>query len=346
MKRILVTGGCGFIGSHTCLTLLEKNYELWIIDSLVNSSSISLERIKLLTNNTSHIHFFEGDLRDIDFIRSVFINAKNKNILFSGVIHFAGLKSVGESVLDPLKYWDVNVNGTINLMRVMNENNCKTIVFSSSATIYSINDSNPIKESSEIRSINPYGTTKIAIEKLFYDLHICSPEEWRICSLRYFNPIGAHESGLIGEDPFGRPNNIFPLIMQVAIGRINKIQIYGNDWPTPDGTGIRDYIHVLDLADGHVLALEFLLDEQPQMISLNLGTSKGTSVIQLINTFESVNNVKINYEFTKRRKGDNCTVIADNSLALSTLKWTPLRSLNQMCIDGWKWQLLNPKGYI
>ena len=345
MKRILITGGCGFIGSHTCLALLEKNYELWVIDSLVNSKAISLERVKSLSGYSGKLLFFKGDLRDINFIRSVFLEARNKDISFSGVIHFAGLKSVHDSIAKPITYWENNVYGAINLIRVMEENQCKTIVFSSSATIYGVNENTLIKETAEIKSINPYGTTKIVIEKLLTDLSLSSSKEWRICSLRYFNPIGAHESGLIGEDPQGKPNNIFPLIMQVAIGRIKKIQIYGHDWHTKDGTCIRDYIHISDLADGHINALELLLNQDPQSISLNLGTGRGTSVLELINTFERVNNVEVNYEFAKRRDGDKSTLIADNGLASSLLNWEPKRTLENMCIDGWKWQSLNPEGY-
>tara|TARA_B100000965_G_scaffold280847_1_gene238723 strand:- start:691 stop:1740 length:1050 start_codon:yes stop_codon:yes gene_type:complete len=347
-KKILVTGGCGFIGSHTCLALLERDYEVWVIDSLFNSSPISLERVKILSKKPDNIRLFTGDLRDINFLKEVFIEAKEKNITFSGVIHFAGLKSVAESIHRPINYWDNNVSGTINLLRVMDDNKCRTIVFSSSATIYQLNenDNNAIKETAEINAINPYGTNKIVIEKLLNDIYNSSPDEWSISSLRYFNPIGAHQSGLIGEDPMGTPNNIFPLIMQTAVKRIEKLKIFGNNWPTSDGTGVRDYIHVVDLADAHVLALEFLLVENPQLLSLNLGTAKGTSVLELINTFEMVNNIKIPYEFTERRKGDYCTVIANNSKAISVLNWSPKRNLEQMCIDGWKWQSCNPKGYL
>ena len=345
MRRILVTGGCGFIGSHTCLELLEKNYEVWVVDSLVNSSHLVLERIKKLSNKSNNLKFFKGDVRDINFIRKVFQKAINNDIPISGVIHFAGLKSVGESIDEPIKYWDVNVNGTISLIRVMEESNCRSIVFSSSATIYGIKDDTPIKESFDIESINPYGTTKIVIEKLLKDLYLSSPDEWRIISLRYFNPIGAHESGLIGEDPLGIPNNIFPLLMQVCMRRINKLQVFGNDWDTKDGTCVRDYIHVLDLADGHILAMEYLFNHNPQIMNLNLGTGTGTSVLELINTFERVNNVSIPYEFTERRKGDYASVIADNSKLVKVLNWQPRRDLLKMCMDGWRWQKSNPKGY-
>ena len=345
MRRILVTGGCGFIGSHTCLELLEKNYEVWVVDSLVNGSHLVLERIKKLSNKSNNLKFFKGDVRDINFIRKVFQKAINNDIPISGVIHFAGLKSVGESIDEPIKYWDVNVNGTISLIRVMEESNCRSIVFSSSATIYGIKDDTPIKESFDIESINPYGTTKIVIEKLLKDLYLSSPDEWRIISLRYFNPIGAHESGLIGEDPLGIPNNIFPLLMQVCMRRINKLQVFGNDWDTKDGTCVRDYIHVLDLADGHILAMEYLFNHNPQIMNLNLGTGTGTSVLELINTFERVNNVSIPYEFTERRKGDYASVIADNSKLVKILNWQPRRDLLKMCMDGWRWQKSNPKGY-
>ena len=345
MTKILVTGGCGFIGSHTCLALLEKDYKIFVIDSLINSSPISLERVGKLATNNNNLSLFKGDLRDIDFIRNVFAVAQNENEPISAVIHFAGLKAVGESFLKPTQYWDNNVLGTINLLRVMEDNNCKTIVFSSSATIYRVIDHVPIKENAEIKSTNPYGSTKVVVENFLNDLFISSPKEWRISSLRYFNPIGAHESGSIGEDPLGRPNNIFPLIMQVAIKRIEKLLIFGKDWPTSDGTGVRDYIHVLDLADAHIEALELLLNEKPQILKLNLGTARGTSVLELINIFEEVTNTKIKYEFAERRQGDNSTVIADNEKAKSVLKWIPKRTLQQMCIDGWRWQLNNPKGY-
>ena len=345
MKTILVTGGCGFIGSHTCLALLEKNYELWVIDSFVNSSPKSLKRVKKLVNSYAKLLVLKGDMRDIDFLREVFLKAKAEKTTFYGVIHFAGLKAVEESIFNPLKYWEVNVKGAINLLTVMKENNCKTIVFSSSATIYGVNNNQPIKESSILKSTNPYGSTKIVIENFLNELYLSSPNEWRISSLRYFNPIGAHGSGQIGEDPLGKPQNIFPMILQVAIGRIDKLLVFGNDWPTADGTGIRDYIHVLDLAEAHVLALEFLLREKPQIINLNIGTGIGTSVLELIKKFKHVNNIEIPFEFSNRRKGDCCMIIADNSLATSLLNWSPKRGIEEMCADGWKWQSNNMKGY-
>ncbi len=346
MRSILITGGCGFIGSHTCLVLLERGYDIWIVDSCINSSPKSLERAQDLITSSSNLYFHKGDIRDKVFLNEVFKQAKNKNKPISGVIHFAGLKSVEESMFNPFDYWDVNVNGTLNLLSVMKENDCKTIVFSSSATIYGTNGNLPIKESSVLKSINPYGTTKIVVEKLLDDIFKSFSNEWRISSLRYFNPIGAHSSGHIGEDPRGKPQNIFPLIIQVAIGKIEKLQIYGNDWPTHDGTGIRDYIHIMDLANAHVHTLDLLFKEKPQILNLNIGTGKGTSVLELIKTFEEVNNIKIPYEFTHRRKGDCSSIIADNSLATSCLKWSPNRDLKKMCKDGWKWQISNPCGYI
>ena len=346
MKRILVTGGCGFIGSHTCLALLEKGYEVWVIDSFVNGSPESLERVKKIVNSTAKLFLFNGDLRDEKFIKEVFLKGKSDGSCISAVIHFAGLKAVSESIIQPVKYWEFNVKTTINLLNIMSENKCNTIVFSSSATIFGNTNINPINELAEIKPINPYGNTKAAIEKILNDIYQSSPNEWRISSLRYFNPIGAHGSGIIGEDPSSKPQNIFPLLLNVAIGKIKLLKIFGNDWPTPDGTAIRDYIHVIDLANAHVKTLELLLNEKPQIMNINLGTAKGTSVLELINTFEEVNNIKIPYEFAARREGDVCKLIADNSLAFSRLNWIPIKNISDMCLDGWKWQKSNPKGYV
>ncbi len=349
MKKILVTGGNGFIGSHTCFLLLKKGYEIVIIDSLVNSSIKCLDRIlkicELKKIKNPKIDLIKGDLKEKTLIEKVFQKATSSNSRIIGVIHFAGLKSVSESIKNPLHYWDSNLSGTINLLKVMEENECKTIVFSSSATIYGKSLKNKISETSELAPINPYGNNKVAIETLLNDVYKSSPKNWKIINLRYFNPIGAHESGLIGECPAGVPGNIFPYILSVSAGKNSLLKIFGSDWPTHDGTGIRDYIHVMDLAEGHVLALEYLLSKSGQLLNLNLGTGIGTSVLQLINTFEETNNVKIPYEFTKRRSGDLAKVVADNTLATDTLKWTPKRTIKEMCKDGWKWQLLNPNGY-
>ena len=346
--RILVTGGSGFIGSHTCLALLEKNYEITVIDSYINSNKKSLECvIEICKKNHSfkNIDIEIADIRDEYTLDKLFLRYKDSGNPIESVIHFAGRKSVQESILDPLLYWDVNVNGSINLLRVMDRYNCRTIVFSSSATIYELSKGLPLKENSEIKPINPYGRTKVAVEQVLNDLYYSHTNKWKIASLRYFNPIGAHSSGMIGEDPVGIPNNIFPYVTQVAAGMLDELTIFGQDWPTSDGTCIRDYIHIMDLAEGHIATLEYLNNFEKKIVNLNLGTGLGTSVLQLIDTFEKVNNVIIPKKFSGRRLGDSCTVIADNYLALECLKWSPKRDLEKMCLDGWKWQSINPKGY-
>ena len=348
--KVLVTGGSGFIGSHTCLALIEKGYEILVIDSYVNSSEDSIRRVIDITKSNNkikkvNIEIINADIRDELILDKLFDDSISLNKPIQAVIHFAGLKSVNESVSNPLLYWDSNVNGAIKLLSVMNKYKCRTLVFSSSATIYGLSNTGPILENSDINPINPYGRTKAAIEELLSDVYYSDPDKWRIANLRYFNPIGAHFSGMIGESPMGIPNNIFPFITQVAAGIRDKLNIFGNDWPTLDGTGVRDYIHVMDLAEGHIMALEYLLKNQNKIISLNLGTGKGTSVLELVNTFKRVNNINVPIEFSGRRDGDCCSVIADNSLADSCLEWTPKRSLEQMCIDGWKWQSLNLNGY-
>ena len=348
--KILVTGGNGFIGSHTCLALLEKGYEVVVIDSYTNSNKKSLERVIDIINSSNKIDnikikVLNFDIRNQDLLEDLFLDSNRIGKPFDAVIHFAGLKSVSDSVSKPLLYWDVNVNGSINLLKVMDKYNCHKIVFSSSATIYGLSKSILVNESSDIKPINPYGKTKVAIEQLFNDIFYSNPDKWKIANLRYFNPIGAHDSGYIGEAPIGIPNNIFPYITQVAARKRDKLIIFGNDWPTPDGTGIRDYIHVMDLAEGHIAALEYLNNNQNQIINLNLGTGVGTSVLELVNTFERVNKIKIPIEFSKRRLGDCGSLIADNSLAISCLNWSPNRTLEEMCKNGWKWQSLNPEGY-
>ncbi len=350
MNSILVTGGSGFIGSHTCLLLLEKGYIVFILDSFVNSSKKSIENISLILYEkgidiSEKVYLIKGDLRNIEDIEKVFQMSVTLNKKIESVIHFAGLKSVAESVVNPLNYWENNVNGTLNLLKIMAKYNCKNIVFSSSATVYKAKSDKLLKENDPCEPINPYGNTKLNIEIILKDLYESEPSQWKIISLRYFNPVGAHESGFIGENPMSKTNNIYPLITQVAIGRISEIKIFGNDWPTVDGTGIRDYLHVMDLAEGHLSALNFLLNEKPQIITLNLGTGIGTSVLEFIKVFEKVNNIKIPFSFDKRRRGDNAFVVADNSLAKKTLKWVPKRNIEDICKDGWKWQLRNPNGY-
>ena len=345
MKTILATGGTGYIGSHTCLELLKKGYKVMILDSLVNSSEKVISKINFLLNDkkiNDNLTFIKGDINDEKLLNHIFKFAKEKYEPISCVMHFAGLKSVSESLSNPLQYWHNNVGGSIILFKIMEKYECRTVIFSSSATIYQISEDKLLKESSPINPINPYGHTKLAIEKLLKDLS-GKGNDWRIANLRYFNPIGAHQSGLIGENPKGIKNNIFPILNGVATGEIEKLKIFGNNWPTYDGTGIRDFIHVMDLAEGHIKALEYLENNEPQILNLNIGTGKGTSVLGLIRIFENVNKVKINYEFTNRRKGDYGVVIADNSLAKSLLKWSPKRNLEDMCVDGWRWQNNNLK---
>ena len=350
MKFVLVTGGAGFIGSHTSLVLLEKKYNLVIVDSFINSSSESIKRIaqitKLSENEASkRIIVFKGDLRNYNFLHDIFRNFIKDGKKIESVIHFSGLKSVSESVKDPLNYWDNNIISTINLLKVMKEFDCRTIVFSSSATIYGNNKKDLIDEKSEVKPINPYGVTKATIEKLLKDVYQSEPKKWKIACLRYFNPVGAHESGLIGEDPLDNPNNIFPVLNRVASGKISKLSVYGNDWPTKDGTGVRDYIHVMDLAEGHVLTMNYLFNFESEFITLNLGTGNGYSVLELIKTFEEVNNIKIPFSIEKRREGDVSRVVADPNLAKELLRWNPKRDLSDICRDGWRWQNANPNGY-
>ena len=349
MKRILVTGGAGYIGSHTCLTLLENNFKVFVIDSFYNSKIEALKRVQSLLkekkiNAKEHLKVFRSDIRDLKSLENIF-KMINDDGSIDAVIHFAGLKAVSESVLNPLKYWESNVIGSINLLKIMDRFNCNNLIFSSSATIYSINNDQPLKESAKLGAINPYGSTKLTIESILEDLFNSSPERWRICNLRYFNPIGAHHSGSIGEDPKGMPNNIFPLILNAAYNSTENFKIFGNDWDTSDGTCIRDYIHVMDLADGHMTSLNYLFNNGPQILNLNLGTGLGISVYELIKTFENVNDVKIPFIFSERRVGDIPKLVADNSKAIKLLNWHPKKNIRDMCRDGWNWKIINPKGY-
>ena len=343
MKNILITGGGGFIGSHTCLIFLEHGFNLYIADSFVNSSKEVFQNIKNILNISckyveNKINIFEGDIRNFKFLLNIFHEASKKNQAIDGVIHLAGVKSVFESTLNPTLYWDVNVNGSINLLKAMQANKCKTILFSSSATVYGNSGEIPFKESNLINPINPYGHTKAKIEKILNNIFDSDSKSWRICNLRYFNPIGAHPSGLIGENPHGKPENIFPFILQVASGLREKLFIFGNDWPTLDGTCERDYIHVVDIADVHMIAMKHLFKEKNCYLTLNVGTGKSYSVLDLLKTFERVNNVKINYEFVSRRDGDIPISYADTSLSKEKLNWKPKNSLEDMCKDGWIWQ--------
>ena len=349
-KSILVTGGSGFIGSHTCLQLLESDHTIFLVDSNINSSELSINRIINIGKKNSFdfekkLFFFKGDIRDEIFLDNVFLKAKQMKKKIEAVIHFAGLKSVRESVINPILYWDVNVNGSLKLFSLMKKYDCKTIVFSSSATVYGCREMN-LKEDLDLRPANPYGETKVAIEKILKNIFISEKKSWRIANLRYFNPIGAHPSGLIGENPNNEPENIFPYICQVALGKKDKIKIFGNDWPTRDGTCIRDYIHVMDLSNAHVCALDFLFNNPPQSLDLNIGTGTGTSVLELINTFMKVNQCTLNYEFTERRDGDIPRIIADTTKANSILNWKAEKNIYDMCFDGFKWQKLNPEGFV
>ncbi len=333
---ILVTGGAGYIGSHTCIELLEAGYELLVLDSLCNSSVESLKRIERITGKT--ISFVEGDIRDRVVLRRVFTDFE-----IDAVMHFAGLKAVSESVKQPLWYFDNNVAGSITLFNVMAEFSCKRLVFSSSATVYGEPASLPIREDFPLSAANPYGASKLMVENILRDL--CDGDcGWVICVLRYFNPIGAHESGLIGEDPNGIPNNLMPIISEVAVGRREKLCVFGNDYNTPDGTGIRDYIHVVDLAKGHLSALK-RLEGSPGLVVVNLGTGRGYSVLQMIKAFEKASGRIVAYEVVARRPGDVAQCYADPSYAKEELGWQAEFGVDKMCDDSWRWQIRNPKGY-
>ncbi len=352
MARLLITGGAGFIGSHTCLELLQEGHNLIILDNLSNSSSVALERVAGLAglkpyskNTKDRLQFIKGDIRDSSCLEKVFTDAKNSSQPIEAVIHFAGLKAVGESVREPLRYWDVNLTGSRCLLAAMSLHDCRTLVFSSSATLYGYPKDVPIPETTPIQPINPYGHSKAAVEQLLHDLVVSAPNQWRIACLRYFNPVGAHPSGKIGEDPLGTPNNLFPFVSQVAVGRRKSLQVFGSDWPTNDGTGVRDYIHVMDVAEGHCAALNCLLTEPPQLLTLNLGSGKGASVLEMVHAFELASGRKVAYELVARRDGDAAITVADPSLALQRLGWRTQRSLNEICRDGWAWQSANPAGY-
>ena len=336
--KILVTGGAGFIGSHTCVELLNAGYEIVIVDNLYNSSEKSLDRVKELTGKD--FSFYPYDIRDKDNMRKVFEEHK-----IDACIHFAGLKAVGESVRKPLEYYDNNIGGTIALCEVMREYGCKKIVFSSSATVYGSSNISPLKENMKTGgTTNPYGTTKYMIEIILEDFHK-GDNEWAVTLLRYFNPIGAHKSGRIGENPNGIPNNLMPYITQVAIGKLPYLNVFGDDYNTPDGTGVRDYIHVVDLALGHVKAVEKILKDEPSVNVYNLGTGNGYSVLDIVKAFEQASGQKIEYKIVDRRPGDLDVCYSDASKALNELGWKAERELLEMCEDSWRWQSNNPNGF-
>lgn len=340
MAQLLITGGAGFIGSHTSLVLLEAGHVLVVLDNYHNSSPASLRRVQELVGPeaASRLRVVEGDIRSTTDLDQALDSSTD------AVVHFAGLKAVGDSVTNPLAYWDVNVCGSRQLLSAMQRAGCKTIVFSSSATLYGIPDRVPIPESAPVQPINPYGRSKAAVEQMLSDLAASEPG-WRIACLRYFNPVGAHPSGQLGEDPAGTPNNLFPFVSQVAVGRRSRLSIFGGDWPTPDGSGVRDYIHVMDLAEGHRAAVDVLLAEDPQLLTLNLGSGQGHSVLDVVKEFEQASGKSIPYKLEDRRPGDAAITVADPSLAATRLKWRTQRGLSQMCRDGWSWQSLNPNGY-
>jgi len=334
--NILVTGGAGYIGSHACVELINVGYKVIVVDNLYNSSLESIRRVEDIVG--SSIPFHKVDIRDKQALTYVF-----EKYSIDGVIHFAGLKAVGESVEKPIEYYDINVGGTFILAEVMREFGCKTFVFSSSATVYGDPHTVPIKEDFPLSVTNPYGRSKLMIEKFLQDVFVAD-DTWHIALLRYFNPVGAHKSGQIGEDPNDTPNNLIPYISQVAIGKLEKLSIFGGDYNTPDGTGVRDYIHVVDLAKGHVKALQ-ALKNKPQVLIVNLGTGKGYSVLDMIKAFEKASGKRVPYQIVDRRPGDIATCYADPAYAVEILDWKAKHELDEMCEDTWRWQFQNPNGY-
>lgn len=334
-KTILVTGGAGFIGSHTCVELLENGYKVVIVDNFSNSKPEALNRIKQITGKD--FDFYEADILDKPALDKVFKAHK-----IDAVIHFAGLKAVGESVEKPVEYYHNNLTGTFNLVDVMRNNGCKCIVFSSSATVYGMNNKAPYVENMPTSATNPYGYTKVMIEQILTDVYVAD-NEWSVSLLRYFNPIGAHQSGLLGEDPNGIPNNLFPYIQKVAVGKLEKLSVFGDDYDTPDGTGVRDYIHVVDLAQGHLSALEYAIG-RTGVEAVNLGTGKGSSVLDVVHAFEKACGKTVPYVITGRRAGDIATCFANTDKAKKLFGWTAKYNLDDMAKDGWNFIQKNPNG--
>ncbi len=336
MSSFLITGGAGYIGSHTCVELIAAGHQVSIVDNLSNSKRAVLERIARIAGRAPDFH--EADVRDAQALDRIFAARR-----FDAVVHFAGLKAVGESVAQPLRYYDNNVAGTVTLCEAMERHGVCALVFSSSATVYGEPQSLPIVESARLSVTNPYGRSKLMVEDMLRDLVVAQPD-WHVALLRYFNPIGAHESGLIGEDPAGIPNNLLPFVAQVAVGKLPRLRVFGADYPTPDGTGVRDYIHVVDLARGHVAALDYLA-QHAGATTVNLGTGQGYSVLDMVRAFEQASGRAVPYELVDRRPGDIAACYADPGLAASLLGWRAEFGIERMCADAWRWQSGNPEGY-
>ncbi|ETX12592.1 UDP-galactose-4-epimerase [Marinomonas ushuaiensis DSM 15871] len=333
---VLVTGGTGYIGSHTCIELIKAGFDPVIIDNLLNSNEVVLERIETVTGKRPI--FIKGDVLDSDFLNGVF-----DKYSFSAVMHFAGLKAVGESVQKPFLYYENNVSGSLNLIKAMERVGLHNLIFSSSATVYGLPKSVPIREDFATSTSNPYGASKLMVEDILTDL-VKANDQWNIATLRYFNPIGAHESGLIGEDPKGIPNNLFPYISQVAVGKLEYLSVFGDDYDTPDGTGVRDYIHVVDLAKGHVCALRKVLENSGHLV-VNLGTGNGYSVLEMVRAFETVSGKAVPFKIIERRPGDIGACYSETRLAKEVLGWEAKFDLSRMCEDTWRWQSNNPNGF-
>ncbi|HDR9102816.1 TPA: UDP-glucose 4-epimerase GalE [Burkholderia vietnamiensis] len=334
---ILVTGGAGYIGSHTTVELLDNGYDVVIVDNLVNSKVESVRRIERITGKTPAFH--QVDVCDEAALAEVFDSHP-----ITGTIHFAALKAVGESVAKPLEYYQNNLGGLLAVLKVMRERNVRQFVFSSSATVYGVPERSPIDESFPLSATNPYGQSKLVAEQILRDLEVSDPS-WRIATLRYFNPVGAHSSGLIGEDPAGIPNNLMPYVAQVAVGKLEKLRVFGSDYPTPDGTGVRDYIHVVDLAKGHIAALDALATRDASFV-VNLGTGQGYSVLEVVRAFEKASGRPVPYELVARRPGDIAECYANPQAAADIIGWRATLGIEEMCADHWKWQEGNPRGFV
>jgi len=334
---ILVTGGAGYIGSHTAVELLDNGYDVVIVDNLVNSKAESVRRIEKITGRTPAFH--QVDVCDEAALAKVFDAHP-----ITGTIHFAALKAVGESVAKPIEYYQNNLGGLLTVLKVMRERNVRQFVFSSSATVYGVPERSPIDESFPLSATNPYGQSKLMAEQVLRDLEVSDPS-WRIATLRYFNPVGAHASGLIGEDPAGIPNNLMPYVAQVAVGKLEKLRVFGSDYPTPDGTGVRDYIHVVDLAKGHIAALDALATRDASFV-VNLGTGQGYSVLEVVRAFEKASGRPVPYELVARRPGDVAECYANPQAAADLIGWRATLGIDEMCADHWKWQEANPRGFV